>query len=68
MMAGLNCGSVSAMRARIVGIHGLNEFGVPARRCGGAALAGDGSRLPIIVPLRISRDSSVVLISTDGAV
>jgi hypothetical protein len=61
MMVGLNCGRVSAMWAR-------DEFGVPARRCGGAALASDGSRLPIIVPLRISRESSVVLISTDGAV
>lgn len=51
MMAGLNCGNVSAMRAP-VRIHGPNELGVPARRCGGAALAGDGSRLPIIVPLQ----------------
>jgi hypothetical protein len=36
MMVGLNCGRVSAMWAR-------DEFGVPARRCGGAALASDGS-------------------------
>ena len=52
-------------------MHRLNELGVPAGPCGGASLAG--VRAALSDPdhralLAITADSSLVLISTDGAV
>jgi hypothetical protein len=47
-------------------MHRLNESGVPAGSCGGAALAGACEALPIFLPRRmISENSSAVLIGTD---
>ena len=47
-------------------MHRLNESGVPAGSCGGAAPAGAWEALPIFVPRRmISENSSAVLIGTD---
>jgi diaminopropionate ammonia-lyase len=52
-------------------MHRLNELGVPAGPCGGASLAGVREALGDAshrAALRITDDSTLLLISTDGAV
>jgi len=68
---GLDAGVTVSDDQAIAAMHRLNELGVAAGPCGGAALAGVRSALEDSVrraALAISEDSVVLLISTDGAV
>jgi diaminopropionate ammonia-lyase len=68
---GLDAGVTVTDDQAIAAMHRLNELGVAAGPCGGAALAGVRSVLDDSdrrAALAISEDTVVVLISTDGAV
>jgi diaminopropionate ammonia-lyase len=68
---GLDAGVTVTDDQAIAATHRLNELGVAAGPCGGAALAGVRSVLDDPdrrAALAISEDSVVLLISTDGAV
>jgi diaminopropionate ammonia-lyase len=68
---GLDAGVTVSDDQAIAAMHRLNELGVAAGPCGGAALAGVRSVLNDSdrrAALAVSEDSVVVLISTDGAV
>jgi diaminopropionate ammonia-lyase len=68
---GLDAGVAVTDDQAVAAMHRLNQLGVAAGPCGGAALAGarmvldDSDRR---AALAISKDSVLVLISTDGAV
>ena len=67
---GLDAGVAVTDDQAVAAMHRLNQLGVAAGPCGGAALAGvrmvldDSDRR---AALAISEDSALVLISTDGA-
>lgn len=68
---GLDAGVTVTDDQAIAAMHRLNQLGVAAGPCGGAALAGVRSVLDDSdrrAALAISEDTVVVLISTDGAV